>query len=96
MSTRSESFTEIMGQRPNVEAPGARGIELHVNTTPSGRARPDYPGELAPHHGLRLTPEISYGIARNWDGGLYLPFVRGAEGTVFTLTIHNTIRQLTK
>jgi len=74
---------EIQVYTDDVEAVGARGIELHVNTTPNGRSRPDYPGELAPHHGLRLTPEISYGIARDWDGGLYLPFVRGAEGTLY-------------
>lgn len=36
-----------------------------------------------PHHGLRITPEISWGLARNWDAGLYLPFVRSAEGADF-------------
>jgi hypothetical protein len=74
---------EIQVYTDDVEAPGARGMELHINTTPSGRAHPEYPGELAPHHGLRITPEISYGLGRNWDAGLYLPFVRGAEGTLY-------------
>jgi len=54
-----------------------------VNTTPSGRTAPEYPGEVVPHHGLRVTPEISWGLARNWDGGLYLPFVRSGEGAYF-------------
>lgn len=35
------------------------------------------------HHGLRITPEISWGLARNWDAGIYLPFVRSAEGADF-------------
>jgi len=74
---------EIQVYTDDLEAPGERGIELHVNTTPSGRSRPDYPGEVTPHHGLRVTPEISWGLARDWDGGLYLPFVRSAEGSDF-------------
>ena len=67
----------------DLEAPGERGLELHVNTTPSGRTTPDYPGEVVPHHGLRITPEISYGLARDWDGGLYLPLVRSGDGAWF-------------
>jgi len=74
---------EIQVYTDDLEAPGARGIELHVNTTPSGRATPDYPGEVAPRHGLRVTPEISWGLARHWDGALYLPFVRSADGADF-------------
>jgi hypothetical protein len=54
-----------------------------VNTTPSGRTTPDYPGEVVPHHGLRVTPEISFGLAPNWDAGVYLPFVRSGDGAYF-------------
>lgn len=54
-----------------------------MNTTPKGRTTPDYPGEIVPHHGLRITPEISYGLARDWDGGVYLPFVRSGDGAWF-------------
>jgi hypothetical protein len=74
---------EIQVYTDDLESPGERGVELHVNTTPSGRTTPDYPGEVVPHHGLRITPEISWGLARNWDGGVYLPVVRSAEGAVF-------------
>jgi hypothetical protein len=74
---------EIQVYTDDLEAPGKRGIELHVNTTPSGRATPVYPGEVVPHHGLRITPEISWGLARNWDGALYLPFVRSGDGADF-------------
>ena len=72
---------EIQVYTDDLNIPGEHGVELHVNTTPSGRSEPDYPGEVTPHHGLRVTPELSWGLARNWDWGLYLPFVRSAEGT---------------
>ena len=72
---------EIQVYTDDLENPGEHGVELHVNTTPSGRSRPDYPGEVAPRHGLRITPEISWGLARGWDAGLYLPLVRSGEGS---------------
>ena len=71
---------EIQVYTDDLEAPGEHGVELHVNTTPKGRAAPDYPGEVVPHHGLRITPEISFGLAPRWDAGIYLPFVRSGEG----------------
>jgi len=74
---------EIQVYTDDLEAPGERGVELHVNTTPKGRTTPDYPGEVVPHHGLRVTPEISWGLARNWDWGVYLPFVRSGDGAYF-------------
>jgi len=72
---------EIQVYTDDVNAPGERGIELHVNTTPSGRSRPDYAGEVTPYHGLRITPELSWGLVPDVDWGLYLPFVRSGEGT---------------
>ena len=74
---------EIQVYTDDLEAPGETGVELHVNTTPSGRSAADYPGEVTPWHGLRVTPEISRGLAKDWDAGLYLPFVRSAEGTSY-------------
>ena len=71
---------EIQVYTDDLEAPGEHGVELHVNATPKGRAAPDYPGEVVPHHGLRITPEISFGLAPRWDAGIYLPFVRSGEG----------------
>ena len=71
---------EIQVYTDDLEAPGERGVELHVNATPQGRREPNYPGEVVPHHGLRVTPEISWGLVPRWDGGVYLPFVRSGEG----------------
>jgi hypothetical protein len=71
---------EIQVYTDDLEEPGARGVELHVNTTPKGRKTPEFPGEVTNHHGLRVTPEISWGIAPGWDWGLYLPFVHSGDG----------------
>lgn len=71
---------EIQVYTDDINAPGKSGLELHVNTTPSGRATPDYPGEITPRHGLRLTPEFSYGLSRDFELGLYLPMERTAAG----------------
>jgi len=78
---RAALLDEIQVYTDDLEKPGERGLELHVNTTPRGRTAPGYPGELVNHHGLRITPEISWGLAPGWDWGLYLPFVRSADGT---------------
>jgi len=71
---------EIQVYTDDINAPGEFGLELHVNTTPDGRKTPDYPGETVPHHGLRITPEFSYGISRTWEAGLYVPTSRDASG----------------
>ena len=74
---------EIQVYTDDLEAVGSRGIELHVNATPNGRSTPEYPGEVVPDRGIRVTPEISWGLAEDWDGAIYLPFVRSGEGSYF-------------
>jgi hypothetical protein len=72
---------EIQVYAADINAPGDFGLELHVNTTPNGRQTPDYPGEATPHHGLRITPELSYGLTSAFEAGLYLPTNRDPDGT---------------
>jgi hypothetical protein len=72
---------EIQVYTDDINKPGEFGIELHVNTTPKGRSTQDFPGEITPRHGLRFTPEFSYGLTRDFEAGLYLPYARDAEGT---------------
>jgi hypothetical protein len=69
---------EIQVYVDDIDKPGAFGLELHANFTPSGRSTPDFPGEIPPAHGFRLTPEFSYGVAPSLEAGLYLPLVFGA------------------
>src|SRR5213595_2173290 len=71
---------EIQVYTDDINAPGEFGLELHVNTTPNGRRTRDYPGEVTPHHGWRVTPEFSWGLAKDWEAGLYLPASRDANG----------------
>lgn len=59
---------------------GEFGMDLQVNTTPRGRAAPDYPGEVVPHRGWRFTTGFAYGLATNWEAGLTLPVSRDVGG----------------
>jgi len=73
---------EIQVYADDINLPGKFGLELHLNTTPSGRATPEYPGEIVPRHGLRVTPELSFGLSRDFEAGPYLPLHRAAGGTI--------------
>jgi hypothetical protein len=81
LPARAEMIDEIQVYTDDINKPGEFGLELHVNTTPKGRGTPRYPGEITPRHGLRFTPELSYGLTRDLEAGLYLPYARDAEGT---------------
>lgn len=82
-SARSALPDEIQVYTDDLAAPGEAGMELHINTTPVGRSTPDYPGEVVPQHGLRVTPELSVGLTPHWDAGMYLPFLRSGDGTTY-------------
>ena len=71
---------EIQVYTGDINKPGEWGLELHVNTTPSGRKEPEFPGEIVPHHAWRITPEISYGFTPTIDAGVYLPMVFAPGG----------------
>jgi hypothetical protein len=81
LPTRAEMIDEIQVYADDINKAGEFGLELHVNTTPSGRSAPNFPGEVTPWHGLRFTPEFSYGLTKTLEAGFYLPYVRDALGT---------------
>jgi hypothetical protein len=81
LPARAAVQDEIQVYADDINKPGEFGLELHVNSTPKGRSAPDFPGEVTPHHGVRFTPEFSYGLTRDFEAGLYLPYVRDAQGT---------------
>jgi hypothetical protein len=85
---------EIQVYLDDVREPGETGIELHLNHVPKGRRTPDYPGEIPPHGVFRATPEISLGLAPNWDLGLYLPFQLGAGGNAYSNTARLRLKYL--
>jgi hypothetical protein len=71
---------EIQVYTDDLDAKGESGVEIHINTTPSGRSTPDYPGDVPPYHGVRFTPEFSWGLGHGFDWGLYLPSTTDADG----------------
>jgi hypothetical protein len=74
---------EIQVYADDINAPGQFHLELHLNTTLSGRGTPEYPGELTPVHAIRLTPEFSYGLTEDLEAGLYIPTERAQGGSVY-------------
>jgi hypothetical protein len=70
---------EIQVYTDDINKAGEVGLELHTNYTPSG-VGPSYRGEVPANHALRLTPELSYGLSRDWEAGLYLPMILDQNG----------------
>lgn len=75
---------EIQVYLDDIRAPGEAGLELHLNYVPKSRKTPDHPGEIPPHRVIRAMPEISLGLAPNWDVGLYLPFQASPDGNLYS------------
>jgi len=63
---------EIMVTDADLAAVGRLELEVHSNFSQGTNVSPGE-GEFAPNHVLRITPELSYGLTRHWDVGLYLP-----------------------
>jgi hypothetical protein len=71
---------EIQVYTDEIDERGERGLEVHLNYTPRGRTTPDYPGDLPPNHGLRITPEFSWGLGHDLEAGLYFPMALASNG----------------
>ncbi|NDU85479.1 MAG: hypothetical protein G3H99_02585 [Ferrovum sp.] len=72
---------EIQVYDDSINDPGQWGLELHVNSTPSGPQTPLPNQGMVDTHGYRGTPEISYGLTPTLEAGVYLPVVSGYNGT---------------
>jgi hypothetical protein len=59
---------------------GQPGLELHVNSVPSGLATAS-PPELPPHHQTHFTLEPSFGLTSFWEPGAYLQFALLPDGS---------------
>jgi hypothetical protein len=82
-TARADLQDEIQVYADDINQPGEFHLELHLNTTPSGRSTPDYPGEITPAHAIRLTPEFSYGLTQDLEAGLYVPTLRASGGSLY-------------
>jgi len=85
---------EIQVYTDDINQPDEWSVELHLNTTPKGVTTPSYPGEIVNHHGLRVTPEISRGLTKTVDVGLYVPTVRSADGNFYAAGLKARIKWL--
>src|SRR5271165_3489724 len=74
---------EIQVYDYTINKPGEFGLEIHLNTTPEGRAFLNYPGEITDNHGFRYTYEFSYGITKDIEAGLYLDTQTDGNGTFY-------------
>ena len=66
---------EIQVYDDEINAKGESSLELHVNSTPRGIQTPSYPGEVMNNNGLRITPELAYGLGYDLEAGLYISYV---------------------
>ena len=71
---------EIQVYTDEINEPGEYGLEVHMNTTPKGITSPSYPGEVVNHQATRFTAEISRGLTKTTDIGLYVPTVLNSNG----------------
>jgi len=63
---------EIQVYEAEIGDPGQPSLELHANYTVRGARAAAYPGEVPPHHVLRLTLEPAVGLTRWLELGGYL------------------------
>ena len=74
---------EIQVYTDDVNAPREFGLEMHMNYVLEGPRTSTYPGQLPTRHVLQMTPEFSYGIAKNWDAGLYVLSTLAPDGNFY-------------
>ena len=67
---------EIQVYTDEIAKKGEPGLEIHTNYTPDGVKTPSYPGEVITNHGVRVTPEFSYGLRSDLEVGAYLPLMQ--------------------
>jgi hypothetical protein len=71
---------EIQVYDGTANAPGVPGLELHVNTVPSGRTSAIGP-ELPPDGQTHFTLEPALGVTPWWEAGAYLQTALQHDGT---------------
>jgi len=63
---------EIQVYDDEINAKGEYSLELHINSTPAGVTKPDYPGAVINQGNTRITPEFAYGLGHGLELGAYL------------------------
>lgn len=74
------SSDEIQVYDEAINEPGELNVDNHINFIPEGVKDSGWNKEIPAHHNFRITPEFGYGLNKNWEAGLYIPFIRAASG----------------
>jgi hypothetical protein len=75
---------EIQVYGADINKPGERGLELHVNYVNRGSKQVEWPGQKPVDRMLRVTPEFSWGITERMELGAYVPMIKavGSSATI--------------
>jgi hypothetical protein len=74
---------EIAVYADEINAPGEFAVEQHVNYSITGTQTPAYSGQMPSNHVLQVTPEFTYGLSKNLEAGLYVPFAFASDGNSY-------------
>ena len=74
--TYAASSDEIQVYDDAINEVGELNVDVHVNYVANGVQASAYPREIPSNHDFRIPPEFAYGLTKNFEAGLYLPFIR--------------------
>lgn len=74
---------EVQVYTEELNDPGKYGLELHLNYALEGAKEASFAGEMQSHHRLQATPELSYGLGKTLEAGLYLPAAMSSDGNLY-------------
>lgn len=83
---------EIQVYTGEMDDPGEFGLELHVNQVLKGGKTTEFEGQMPAHHVLQVTPEFSYGITKEWEAGMYVPFAMAPDGNLYNNGLRGRIK----
>lgn len=67
---------EIQVYGDDINEPGESGLELHLNYVVKGSKASEWVGQKPVNHMLRVTPELSWGLTKSVELGLYVPMIK--------------------
>src|SRR2546427_9589007 len=86
--------TETQASADDPYKRGERGLGRPVTPTPPGPKPPNSAGVFPPHHGVRVTPEFSWGLGNDFDAGLYFPSTTDSHGHFYLAGIKPRLKWL--
>lgn len=80
MAAHAELPTEIRVYDDDIVDKGEYGFEIHASRTLRAKPRDDASRDLETNRGLRITPEISYGINEHTEISILIPTLLDSNG----------------